>query len=1075
VSTRPRFDRFDCGPPGRPSARAAWLLAVLVAATLHAAADSTQSSSSQPVLPPVTALTDGATIRRSAALGDTHRYEVMLAAGDFLEISVSQDQVLVTLSFRGVDGAVLRTTNVPDITPLPERTMLIAPASGRYALEIYVAEASQAPPLTEPRPPGKSAGDTPRTYSLQVVALRPATSDDRTRARCFDILERAVALERLETMDGLQRAIPVYREAAAAWRAAGDVTFEVHTLQAFAMMTSMFTQFALESAAARERLAEIYVHVNDREAAVVNWQRLATEYVKVGRLAHAKQALNSAREPALALGWRTTTARIRQQLGYIEFELGNFDQARALSQEAHDLAVVIPARGIDAMATWNLSRLDALAGDLDSATARARRSVDLSKGDAFTAGLTTLWLGFLHIRRGELDEAASRLEARLMMRGNVQRDQEAMARLGLGDVMLARGDRQGARTRYQAAALALEKGAQQSRCMAEQRLARMDLEEGGLDQAATRFQTMLRIAVDRQNPLCEAEARAGLADVAVRRSDWEIADAEARRVVELTETFREAVVSLESRALGFGALAPAYERAIEISMQRAEWGEDGSLVRALALNEHALARGLLDRVLEERLDRRIQGPTAVATERNHVRERLRARLAELQIASRTHPDAPETQALIGETSALEVQVRDLEARIDAVDPRHATFVSSRPLDVDGIQALLDEDTLLLEYALGEARSYVWAVSRREIRAFTLAPRATIEALARRVHMNLARSPASTSPAANQADAREDARALTRMVIEPAASVLTGRRLVVVLPGALSLIPFGALPQPVDAAQGGPAVARTAPDASPMLLRYEIVQVPSATILGAMRSLTAGRAAPIKTAAIFADPIYEAQDPRVRPTASSAGPARAAQPGRVSDPALARLPFSRGEADAIAALAGKAVTTFVGEDATRERTLGRALYDYRFLHFAAHGIVNQKVSSLSSLVLSLVDEAGRSRDGFVMLQDVYDMTLNADVVVLSGCQTALGKDVRGEGPIGLARAFMFAGVPRVVASLWQVDDLATAELMKRFYRGMFVDGLPPAAALRAAQRELAATRRWRSPYFWAPFVLQGDWR
>jgi CHAT domain-containing protein len=299
-----------------------------------------------------------------------------------------------------------------------------------------------------------------------------------------------------------------------------------------------------------------------------------------------------------------------------------------------------------------------------------------------------------------------------------------------------------------------------------------------------------------------------------------------------------------------------------------------------------------------------------------------------------------------------------------------------------------------------------------------------------------------------------------MVIEPVASVLTAKRLVVVLPGALSLTPFGAL-RPFD----GP----------PMLMRYEIVQVPSATILGAMRSLTAGRAAPAKTAAIFADPIYEADDPRVRSSRSSIRHVRAPQPRQALGLSLARLPFSRGEADGIASLAPKEVTTFVGVEATRERALGRALSDYRFLHFATHGIVNQKVPSLSSLVLSLVDGAGRSRDGFVMLPDVYDMTLNADVVVLSGCQTALGKDVRGEGPIGLARAFMYAGVPRVVASLWQVDDLATAELMKRFYRGMFVDRLPPAAALRAAQRELAATRRWGSPYFWAPFVLQGDWR
>jgi CHAT domain-containing protein len=196
---------------------------------------------------------------------------------------------------------------------------------------------------------------------------------------------------------------------------------------------------------------------------------------------------------------------------------------------------------------------------------------------------------------------------------------------------------------------------------------------------------------------------------------------------------------------------------------------------------------------------------------------------------------------------------------------------------------------------------------------------------------------------------------------------------------------------------------------------------------------------------------------------------------VSGVELNRLPFSRGEAMAIASLAPKSVATFVGLDAARERAAGPALSEYRFIHFATHAVVNQDVPSLSSIVLSLVDRAGRPRDGFLMLPDIYEMTLNADVVVLSGCQTALGKQVRGEGPIGLARAFMYAGVPRVVASLWPVDDLATAELMKRFYRSMLVDRLTPAAALRAAQRDLATSQRWASPYFWAAFVVQGDWR
>ena len=197
----------------------------------------------------------------------------------------------------------------------------------------------------------------------------------------------------------------------------------------------------------------------------------------------------------------------------------------------------------------------------------------------------------------------------------------------------------------------------------------MDLEDGGLDQAPDPVRDDARHRGRAAQPAVRAEARAGLADVAARRGNWETADAEARRVVELTEAFREAAVSLESRSLGFGALAPAYERAIDISMQRAESRSTDLVVRALALNEQALARGLLDRVLEERLDERVQGPTALATERHQVRERWRARLAELQSASRTRPDAPETK-LIGDVGARSARARP-EARINAADPRHA--------------------------------------------------------------------------------------------------------------------------------------------------------------------------------------------------------------------------------------------------------------------------------------------------------------------------------------------------------------------------------------------------------------------
>ncbi len=193
-------------------------------------------------------------------------------------------------------------------------------------------------------------------------------------------------------------------------------------------------------------------------------------------------------------------------------------------------------------------------------------------------------------------------------------------------------------------------------------------------------------------------------------------------------------------------------------------------------------------------------------------------------------------------------------------------------------------------------------------------------------------------------------------------------------------------------------------------------------------------------------------------------------------AVVRLPFSRDEADAITRLAGqKDALRAIDFDASRANALEGSLEDYRIVHFATHGLIDSEQPELSGLILSLVDARGQPQDGLLRLPDIFNMTLKADLVVLSACQTALGQEIRGEGLVGLTRGFMYAGAPRVVASLWQVSDVATAELMKKFYAGMLQRRLPAAAALRAAQRELASDPRWSAPYYWAGFVLQGEWR
>ena len=415
----------------------------------------------------------------------------------------------------------------------------------------------------------------------------------------------------------------------------------------------------------------------------------------------------------------------------------------------------------------------------------------------------------------------------------------------------------------------------------------------------------------------------------------------------------------------------------------------------------------------------------------------------------------------------------------------------QPLSVKEIQQqLLDDNTILLEYELGLERSYLWTVTRDGVLSYQLPSKEIIETQARRVYELLtARQPAANLTLGQQR-AREkaadlqyqkEAGVLSSMLLGPAAGQLGSKRLLIVADGALQYVPFSVLPTP--------AITTTQTDLKPLILDHEIVSLPSASVLAALRRELADRKPAAKTVAVLADPVFETDDARVKlripsGTTGVASPAstatlkRALRSVRGDDGSvkLQRLLFSRDEAEAILSLTSNQ-SNLEALDFRANRTLAMSdeLSKYRIVHFSTHGLLDSKRPELSGLVLSLVDEAGRPQDGFLRLNDIYTLRLNADLVVLSACQTGLGKDVRGEGLIGLVRGFMYAGAPRVMASMWEVDDAATAELMKRFYRGVLQEKLTPAAALRAAQIEMLRKNHWQSPYYWGAFVLQGEWR
>jgi CHAT domain-containing protein len=344
-----------------------------------------------------------------------------------------------------------------------------------------------------------------------------------------------------------------------------------------------------------------------------------------------------------------------------------------------------------------------------------------------------------------------------------------------------------------------------------------------------------------------------------------------------------------------------------------------------------------------------------------------------------------------------------------------------------------------------------------ITVYELPAAAQIDALARRYHELLSREIDSLSAAERERVARETgtaARRLAAVAWRPVESRVRGKRLLVVADGSLQYVPFAALP--TSAGQ-------------PLITAHEIVYLPSASVLESIRRESRPLVANAP-AAVFADPVFSKSDPRSgEGRAAPAGPQARSAEGRYR-----RLRFSRKEAEAIVAVSPGAFQA-LDFSAAKKTLAGRDLRRYRILHFATHGSLNAEHPDLSGLVLSLVEPTGKPVDGFLRLHEIYNLDLDADLVVLSACRTALGKEVHGEGLIGLTRGFMYAGASRVVSSVWNVDDRASALLMARFYTAMLSRRTAPAAALREAQLSLLREPRWADPHYWAAFGLHGEWR
>jgi CHAT domain-containing protein/Tfp pilus assembly protein PilF len=520
---------------------------------------------------------------------------------------------------------------------------------------------------------------------------------------------------------------------------------------------------------------------------------------------------------------------------------------------------------------------------------------------------------------------------------------------------------------------------------------------------------------------------------------------------------------------------------------------------AFEVLERSRARTLLEMLAGAHVDIRQGADLALIEKERLLRVTLTAK-ANRKVSLLEGEHTPEQLAAVNqEIDEVLSEYQELEGQIRTNSPKYAALAQPKPLRASEAQQLLDPQTVLLYYSLGDKRSFVFAVTSTSLDSYELPKREEVESTARSAYDLLTsrnrrvqgetRVQRKARLARDVAEYKKAAATLSQMVLGPVAQKAAGKRLLIVADGALQYIPFSALPIP--AGNGSRA-------AIPLVAEHEIVNLPSASVLAVLRRRANERGTqPTKEVAILADPVFDKSDPRVGKAAIPAPSGnkevadelisesrehltRSIQDvgsgTREAGGALSRLAFSRREAAAIMSIA-KPGTGMEALDfqASRKTALSNELSQYRIVHFATHGLLDNEHPELSGLVLSLVSPEGQPQDGFVDLQDVYNLTIPADLVVLSACETGLGKEINGEGLVGLTRGFMYAGANRVVASLWKVDDVATSELMAEFYKGMLQADLTPAAALRHAQLEMQKQKRWADPYYWAAFTLQGEWK
>ena len=717
------------------------------------------------------------------------------------------------------------------------------------------------------------------------------------------------------------------------------------------------------------------------------------------------------------------------EIGLPETALVQYQHALKSYQQTKD------AYGVS-YALYGIGRTYFLLGDLTEATNFLQQSFDAAPKNSLYPALALQYLGRIHTERGEYADALEKLGHAVRIYTKAKNFREA--------------------TQVQAL------------------IAQVYERQGAISTARSRYREAIAFLDKISDRVNQAAVSYALGQLEMKQGNYEVAAADLKQSLQLTENIRRVSTSTDLTAAFSANVQDRYEAYIECLMKLHEQQPArGFAVNAFETSELGRGRALAEMVALQSNVVPGVAPDLAAREKTL---RLALRLIDnkkIQLLGEKDNEQ-QLKTLEVETTTLENDYKEITEQIRSRYPAYDDITKPASWDLRQIQEKLlsEDDAVLLEYSLGTENSYAWTVTRNGFTSYKLPSRTVINDASKKLYTLLSAPP---EPERDN-DLNQASSELSKLVLAPIAASLNKRRVIVVPDGALHYVPFQLL-------------SASAKSDEPLVSTFEVVNVPSASILGQLRQEKQQRRPATKVLAAFGDPVFASNYAQHKDSSASEILATDTETskwqhawrdieveGDKFDPySIQPLLYTKRELKNLTEIAGPSSRVVSGFEASRKTLDSLDLSQYSILHFATHGLLDPKRPEHSGIFLSMIDQKGHPQDGFITMQDVYRLHAPVDLVVLSACRTGLGKDVRGEGLIGLTRGFMYAGASSVVASLWRVDDEATSELMKQFYTNMLQKGMRPPEALRSAQNTLRQNPEWQSPHFWAGFVLQGEFK